>query len=146
MYAGVVKFEKQKKKCIIRKFDEERWNARAVRAKCAELSTFEKINTIVYLSLRNEFNLESRSEKKGSSVSWPLKEHIYGLRSPFPFRNKNFNWFLSQFVVIYFWSQVVNYDFFGVNLNKFVQRKRLKIVVNYEIKQNIYSPDEIICA
>ena len=73
-----------------------------VRSVCAELSTFEKIN-IELLIFHRETNkiLGSRSEKK-AQVSVDLSKNIFlfGLRNQFPFPNNNFNWFLSQFVVI----------------------------------------------
>ena len=102
------------------------WNARAVRAKCAELSTFEKNNIQLFI-FHWETNsiLGSRSEKKDQVFVDLSKNTSMALEVNFRnFRNKNLNWFLSQFVVIYFWPQVVNYDFFGVNLNKSVQKKR----------------------
>ena len=60
---------KNKKKCIIRKFALKIWNARAVRAKYAELSTFENSNTqLLIFHWETNSILGSRSERKAQGI------------------------------------------------------------------------------
>ena len=93
----------------------------------AELSTSVKINKKLTIFHREAYTISSEvDQKKKAQMLIDLSKNIFlfALRSQFPLPNNNFNWYLSQLVAIYYWSQVKHYDFFRVNLNQPVQRKR----------------------
>ena len=122
------------------------WNARAVRAKCADLSTFEKIN--IQLSIFHwETNsiLGSRLEKKAQVLDDLSKNTSMALEVNFLFATRisiGFYHNLLSFISDHRWWIMTFSEWIWINLcKKKTLGHILKIVVNYEIKQNIYTPD-----
>ena len=122
------------------------WTARAVRAKCAELSTFEKNNIQLFI-FHWETNsiLGSRSEKKAQVLADLSKNTSMALEVNFLFATRisiGFYHNLLSFISDHRWWIMTFSEWIWINLcKKKTLGHILKIVVNYEIKQNIYTPD-----